>query len=414
MKKGLAIALFVICGTVYGQNNNYKQYLSENKEAINLTGKNNWNLLKQDAEHAQLIVLGESHGAQNTQFIDFNLLSYLNKTFGLKNYVAELDYAQSSLINEYLATGDEQKLKTVFRFLVKEHSQWGNYDFYNKVIKIRNLNKTLSNDEKIKYTGIDVVQDYNGYLKFIHHFIENKKGSLLDSLKIETALKPEDTVDIEKTTSFAVRYLQVIEQNKSEFQNVFKQQFGTLQYLIQNLSYGNRNSGINRPEGIYRNFKQLYEVLHWENQKLYGMWGFFHAHLIPFYYVGGDFISKLANSNHPIANKIVSIICLPIDSKYNVWDRTNNAWTKQKFSYDDKSLLEIEGIQDLKDLTEESSTTLFKLNGINSPFPKTGRLVNGIAPQGKLVGDFKNQDYANQYIILVRNSDWLHPLPQNF
>jgi hypothetical protein len=407
------ITLTMMYGIVQAQNNNFKQYLADNKATLNLTGNGNWDLLKQDAAQNQLIIVGESHGAQNAQWIDFSLLKYLNKNFGITTYIAELDYAQATLLNDYLTTGDERKLKIVFRNWVRSHAQWGNYDFYNKIVKIRALNKTLAKDRKIHFVGIDLVQDFGEYLKLITHFSENRSNPLLDTLQAEIKKAAQDS-DFDRITLFAQNYLQTIQQNESDFKNLLKTDFPIFEYLFQNLSYSSNTSGVKRPEGIYRNYKQLYDILHWENQKLYGMWGFFHAHLTPFYFVGDDFVSKLANSDHPTSKKIMSIICFPIESKYNVWDAQHNSWMKQPFSYNDPSLLNIDGIQDLVELTDENTTTLFKLNGTNSPFLKNGRLVNGMSPQGKLMANFKTQDYANQYVILMRNSDWLHPLPDTF
>jgi hypothetical protein len=413
--KNWIIALVVILNsaTACAQDNNFKQYLSKNEENIDLQATDNWKILKDDAEKNQLIILGESHGAQNTQLTDFNLLQYLNKTVGTQNYIAELDFAQAENINHYFKTGNKKKLQIVFKYWVKNHAQWGNQDFYNKIVNIKTLNKTLPKDKKISFTGIDVVQDYEEYLKLIHKLIEHKRSSLLDSLKLITSIQFDEN-KVVAISLFAKKYVQKIEQNNISFEKLFKTAYPIFKYLILNLSYGNKSVAVNRPEGIYRNFVHLYSILHFENKKLYGMWGFFHAHLVPFYFVGQDFISKLAGSNNPCANKIISIVCLPIDSKYNVWNNKTNSWTKEPFSYDNKSLLEVEGIEDVKELTRPNSTTLFKLNGINSPFPKTGRLVNGLSPQGKLVGDFKNRDYANQYIILMRNSDWLTPLPSDY
>lgn len=412
-KLGIVFFIFLNFLNAFAQENIYKNYLSKNAENIDLKNEDNWKILKEDAEKNQLIILGESHGAKNTQIIDFDLLKFLNKTVGTKNYIAELDYAQAENINDYLKTGNEKFLKTVFHYLVKIHAQWGNQDFYDKIVKIRNLNKTLSKDKKISFTGIDIVQDHKEYLKLIQKIINGKNSTLLDSLKIYIN-QPYDYANMASISIFAGKLDQKIEKNKDAFQNLLGSDYPLVKYLIKNLTYDNKLVGVNRPEGIYRNFKELYIMKYLKNKKLYGMWGFFHAHLVPFQYVGGDFISKLVDSDHPIAKKIISIISLPIDSKYNVWNDETKRWDKKSFSYDNDSLLKVEGIEDLKELTLPNSTTLFKLNSPASPFIKSGRLLNGTSPQGKLVGEFKNSDFGNQYIILLRNSDWLHPLPLNY
>lgn len=412
MKKLTVIALFIF-GAAFGQENNFKKYLSDHKSTIDLENENQWELLKTDAEQNQFIILGESHGAKNAQLIDFSLLKYLNKTVGTKNYIAELDLAQSQAINEFLEKGNEEKLKNVFRYWINIHAQWGNQDFYNKILKIRKLNLSLPKEKRIVFTGIDGVQDFKNYLIYLNSFIQKSKNPIFDSLKLVLKQEYNDS-NVEEITLFAQKYLSEIQQNKIGFQKALKKKFPVFEYLIQNLSYSNSKSGVNRPEQLFRNYKQLFSILNLENQKLYGMWGYFHSHLVPVYYVGEDFASKLASSDHVSSKKIISVVCLPIDSQFNVWNNKMQNWTKEPFSYDNKSLLQIEGITDLKELSTENSTTLFKLNGINSPFPKTGQLFNGNAPQGKLVGNFKNRDYAFQYVVLMRNSDWLTPLSKDF
>jgi hypothetical protein len=398
MRKWL-FALVLVSGVARAQDSVFKKYLAQNESRLEHGSAPGWDLLKQDAAQAQLIIIGESHGAADAQVVDFSALKYLNANFGVKTYVAEMDYAQANLINEYLITGDKRKLDTVFGYWIRIHAQWGNKDFYNKVVKIRALNKTLAAERRISFAGIDQVQDLDLYVKFIQR----------SKVKTSLSIYAQDS-GFAQAADFAVRYLDTIEQNKPAFQRLLGDQFPIFEYLIRNLSYSAAGSAVNRAEGVFRNYKELYTLLHWEGQKLYGMWGFFHAHLTPFFFVGDDFISKLAASDHPTAKRILSIICFPLDSKYNVWNDVSGAWTKRPFSYDDKSLLAIDGIQDLRELTTENSMTLFRLNGLGSPFVKSGRLVNGQAPQGRLMANFKGQDYANQYVILLRNSDWLVPL----
>jgi hypothetical protein len=413
MKKWI-FAFLLVYGSIQGQENNYLDYLKNNKTTLDLNSMNQWELLKTEAEQNQFIILGESHGAQDAQRIDLNLLKYLNKTVGTKNYIAELDYAQSSSINEYLRTGNETILKNVFRHWVKIHAQWGNYDFYNKIVKIRALNNTLPKAQQITFSGIDKVQDFELYFKLIDTYMGDKNNPMLDSLRhiVRAVFINSETV---KISSFANNYVAKIEKNKPEFEQLFGKNLPIFEYLIQNLSYcSTETSGVNRPEAMFRNYKQLYTILHLENEKIYGMFGFFHSHQVPVQFFGEDFASKLVSSDHPSAKKVISIVCLPIDSKYNEWDRKAQTWNKKSFSYDDKSLLQVDGIEDLKNLTTTHTTTLFKINGLNSPFSKTGRLFNGTATKGKLTGDFTLRDFAYQYVILMRNSDWLNPLPMAF
>ena len=214
MKKWI-FACFLVYGSVYGQENKYLDYLKNNKAVLDLTSTNRWELLKTDAEQNQFIILGESHGAQDAQLIDFSLLKYLNKTVGTKNYIAELDYAQSSSINEYLRTGNETVLKRVFRNWVKKNAQWGNSDFYNKIVKIRGLNKTLPKAQQITFSGIDKVQDFDLYFKLIDKLMGDKKNPILDSLRqiVRSDFINSEIVNI---SVFAKTYVGKIEKNKIE------------------------------------------------------------------------------------------------------------------------------------------------------------------------------------------------------
>ena len=74
----------------------------------------------------------------------------------------------------------------------------------------------------------------------------------------------------------------------------------------------------------------------------------------------------------------------------------------------------IDGIEDVKELSANDPIALFKISGTNSPYAKTSRLFNGVSPQGRVIGDFRKRDFAYQYLVVFRKSDWLHPLPQTF
>ena len=406
-------ALIFISSSVFGQENKFIDYLKNNSSVLDLKGDNQWDMLKTDAEQDQFIILGESHGTQAAQLIDFNLLKYLNKTVGTKNYIAELDFAQAATINEYLKTGDESLLKTVFRTWVKRHAQWGNSDFYEKIIKIRKLNKTVPKQKQITFIGIDQIQDFTLYFNLINKFIADKQSPLLDSIKLISTTDLND-ISFEGKCLFATTFLQKIEQNKIGFEKLFGEQLPLFEYLLQNLSHSDNAAAAKRPEYLFQNFKQLYTILHLEDQKLYGMWGYFHSHQVPIYFLGEDFASRLISSDHPVSKKVITVLCMPVDSKYNVWDEKSETWTKRPFSYDDKTLFQVDGMEDVKQLSTNDPTTVFKLNGPNSPFPKTGRLFNGSSPQGRVMGDFRLRDLAYQYLVIIRNSDWLNPLPPNY
>ncbi|WP_216690549.1 hypothetical protein [Hymenobacter siberiensis] len=70
----------------------------------------------------QLFLLGEAHGVQRPQELDFALLKHLNQRAGVRTYVAEVDCAKAYYLNEYLRTGDAATLDLVFRSWLAETS----------------------------------------------------------------------------------------------------------------------------------------------------------------------------------------------------------------------------------------------------------------------------------------------------
>ena len=107
----------------------------------------------------QLFLLGEAHGVQRPQELDFALFKHLNQRAGVRTYVAEVDCAKAYYLNEYLRTGNEKTLNLVFRSWQAETSQWANRDFRAKLQHIRVWNLTLPSNRKIRFLGLDQLQD---------------------------------------------------------------------------------------------------------------------------------------------------------------------------------------------------------------------------------------------------------------
>lgn len=108
---------------------------------------------------SRLILLGESHGSAAPQVLDLELLTHLNRRIGLRDYLAEIDPVQAEHFNAFLNTGDEARLQRVFSFW-KPSAQWGNTAFLAKVKAIRELNGGLARGRRIRFHGIDAIQDW--------------------------------------------------------------------------------------------------------------------------------------------------------------------------------------------------------------------------------------------------------------
>jgi hypothetical protein len=89
----------------------------------------------------------------------------------------------------------------------------------------------------------------------------------------------------------------------------------------------------------------------------------------------------------------------------------NTGWANS-----DGPLVFVNGIRDLKAVTQENSITIFKLEGQNSPYRHSPKLaqVKVLIPGQSLTPDPEagTDDPAFQYVILIRNSKALEPLKE--
>lgn len=172
------------------------------------------------------------------------------------------------------------------------------------------------------------------------------------------------------------------------------------------------NSKVERNSAMVINFKNSIKEMKLENEKFYGLFGYFHV-LQNITENGKEtFASELKKSNIKttsfVSYTIDSEIYLPKISQFPTPENEKVDWINA-----DGPLQLVKGINDLKELSKPNSITLFKLNLKNSPFLKSQHLVSiksrvfgkNIVPQK---GTFTT-DYF-QYVFLLRNSKALTKL----
>lgn len=172
------------------------------------------------------------------------------------------------------------------------------------------------------------------------------------------------------------------------------------------------NSKVERDSAMVINFKNSIKEMKLENEKFYGLFGYFHV-LQNITENGKEtFASELKKSNIKttsfVSYTIDSEIYLPKISQFPTPENEKVDWINA-----DGPLQLVKGINDLKELSKPNSITLFKLNSKNSPFLKSQHLVNvksrvfgkNIVPQK---GTFTT-DYF-QYVFLLRDSKALTKL----
>lgn len=172
------------------------------------------------------------------------------------------------------------------------------------------------------------------------------------------------------------------------------------------------HSKVARDSAMVINFKNSIKHLKLENEKFYGLFGYFHVLQNTTENGKQTFASELKKSGI----KTTSFVSYTIDSemylpKIPQFPTPENE--RVDWSNADGPLQLVKGINDLKELSKPNSITLFKLNSENSPFRKSQHLISiksrvfgeNIVPQK---GTFTT-DYF-QYVFLLRNSKALTSL----
>ena len=167
-----------------------------------------------------------------------------------------------------------------------------------------------------------------------------------------------------------------------------------------------------RDSAMVINFKNSIQKLKLENEKFYGLFGYFHVLQNITENGKKTFASELKKSDI----KTTSFVSYTLDSEMYL-PKIPQFPTPENEKVDwinaDGPLQLVKGINDLKELSKPNSITLFKLNSKNSPFLKSQHLINiksrvfgeNTVPQK---GTFTT-DYF-QYVFLLRNSKALTKL----
>ncbi len=167
-----------------------------------------------------------------------------------------------------------------------------------------------------------------------------------------------------------------------------------------------------RDEAMVSNFKNSIKKRHLENEKFYGLFGYFHTLQKKTESGRVTFAEGLKNSGVKVTSfvsyTIDSEMYLPKNPQFPTPEGEKIDWVNA-----DGPLMLVKGINDLKELSKPESITLFKLNSKNSPYFKSQNLISvksrafgeNIVP----LKDAPATDYF-QYVFLLRNSKSLSKL----
>ena len=388
-------------------------YHSVPKQEIVLGKPDNFRLFDAAFYQNQLFLLGESHGVQKPQELDFELLKHLNQRIGVRYYVAEVDATKAHYLNQYLQTGDEKTLMKVFRSWIDEKAQWANKDFFRKVQKIRALNQTLSTDRQIQFVGIDQIQDKALVAEHVNRLISGRKLTkaarlLADSLTQKLIHKGPDSL----AANLALAWLTDWQANEPAYRKQLGSNAKMLHQLLTNVGY--LKTIKSREATIFANFKTVLPSLN--NEKLYGFWGFSHVLQSPPLQSGKPFACLVKESGI----KVVSITCSYLDSYMMLptaflppfWQEKGKTYSRLNKFNNDSELMHTEGIESMRAATRPNSLTLFALDRAGSFARQTPIRIKyaPFMPQKMEFDPDRPTTNYFQYVILVRDSDMTEPM----
>jgi len=403
----LLLLLFVlITGNVCGQSP--ANYLASHATDLSTGTIKDISTISPDFYTNHLFLVGEIHGIKRGQDVDFALLTLLNKKIKLKTYIAEVDFAKAYFLNHYLANGDEALIDAVFKDWAEQDAQWANTDFQDKIRKIRRYNLTIKADQRIHFEGIDQIHNPLLVARYFKETLKDGqfKNSRLSFAPLLNALEMKNDSLIIQSAALLIGKLENDDSGK----------MAEALFALKNCTL----IKTSREAVMHTNFKELFVMRHWENQKLYSFMGFGHILQSKTNNDKSVFLAyRLENDpSLPLKGKIVSIGMIYLDSKMSMpsaglpaqfQDKGKRFTAFNQYNHDGP-LIKLDGIADFKEVTKENSTTLFDLHASGSPYFTQSFVIKyaEIMPaEQRLYFDEKGKyitDYL-QYVVLIRNSE---------
>ena len=395
----IAIAYFSFFAWEYVTGDKFVNYINRNIETVTGNESFTYEIMKDDIENSKLILVGETHGFHEPTVFDVDFFKYLYKNYGIRNYIAELDYAQASFMNIYLQTGDEDLLQEILKNWIVVQGR-NNKDYLNKYRALHKYYQQLPDYDKFKFIGIDKIQDWKILTKFTNQLSE-----------IDSTLKPiiysKETIKQELKTRINKLLLNSDINEKLQFE---------LSFQLRNIEYSENKK--RREEVMSLNFSDIYKGFNLYDEKLYGFFGLYHVFQ---YRVNGKhpMASQIRQSELGLEDKILSINFLFVDS-YMVtkssalpeFMRDKGKYTRMNISTDNLLFMYIYGIMDFKRTTSEHYKSIIKMNSSeNNPYENSSRMAKSfqILPVTELWEMTDKGKPYTQYTIFVRNSDWAEP-----
>lgn len=351
------------------------------------------NQLDEDIENARIIVSGEAHLHNYFRNINLDFIKFFYEEYGIRYYLAEMNWIEAIDVNKYINGGDEQILSKLFqRYKYTDLATKETYKFF-KDLRIYNL--SLPEDKRIVYLGVDIVGPWENLSAF-YEFLPENIGLIPDNIK------PGITQLVEAKNGLiqGIRIdllLENIKSNIEEYKNFFGKDFNMFYFTIKiskksaEVFYSSYTLN-DRDKAIYSNILMVMELF--PNEKFYGSWGSAHVakgrHYLP--QLNLNYTSWVAHSNKtdsPLYNKVLAFYAFPVNT-------VSNIGAEEMVDIPDVAARYFEEAAESLGYTH----VLFPLNRDNSPFTQGLYLVPGPLDDGVTI------DYID-YVLLVNGSEMM-------
>lgn len=326
-------------------------------------------LMDSDLEDNIIFLSGEYHGIVEAIDMHLYLLKYFVKEANVKYILFESGYTSAEFLNEYLKSGDINILKYIMDSLrgTMAHTK----EYYELIQDIYEFNKSLPEDKKVQFVGIDIEHQPKVALKYIKSLVPNKEVgkeikefvSIIKTMRIGNYL--EATKELTK----------LIKEDEPLIKEYFGDNFFKLSLAIRNLSIS--KGQMNREEYMINNFKEQYENL--PEGKYFGQFGAYHIAKDGEFDINGykPFAYYIYNEYERTKGKVITITSNYVDSK--------------GYSEVSGKTLDLYKYAIPENFTDDKLNILYKLNKEESI------LVNKVLGEDKKVIDYYD------YIILFNN-----------
>ena len=328
-----------------------------NKNSITLDFNKNKdeiiNLFKDDIENNDIFLVGEIHSTSKSVKLKIDFLKFFVENADVKYILFEGGYTMGQLLNEFLISGDFKILdfimSSLYGSLAYTQEQ---YDFF---VELYEFNKTLPENKKLMFVGIDIEHQPNIALRYINSLLPNTK--LPEDIKEYFELLNKTTVN-----NFLINTKKIamgIKENENSFKEYLGDNFFDFSFSINNMSVS--RPGLSQREPYLKsNFTTLYERL--PKGKYFGQFGEMH-------------VSKSGNMSKSDPVSLANFL-------NNEYDETKNKVISISLALNNSYVLNqnyvVEGpINNLPAsfFPQDGLTKLVKLNYKDSPFSKYKLLV---------------------------------------